>query len=369
MKIAILTNADIGLYKFRRELLETLCAKHEVLIVLPEGEFIEQLKAVGCKFVPFAFNRRGMNPFADLLQMIRYGRLLKRIKPDIVLTYTIKPNIYGGIVCRLLKIPYLANVTGLGTAIQNGGLLTKISTTLYRIGLKGAKCVFFQNADNQQLFMKRKLVKGKTRVIPGSGVNLEAFSAEPYPTDRDGIRFLFVGRIMRDKGIGELLTAIRTIHAQNRSAVLDVVGWSDEDYSAEIKAAEAEGAIRCHGLQKDVRPFYAACHCAVLPSYHEGTANVMLEASATGRPVITTRVPGCRETFEEGVTGFGCEAKSTESLLDAMQRFLRLINEERERMGKAARLKMEKEYNRDMVVRAYEEEIARALETKTCVRQ
>ena len=315
------------------------------------------MKQLGCKFVQFEFNRRGTNPIADFTQITRYVKLLKEHKPDIVLTYTIKPNVYGGLACRITKLPYIANVTGLGTTIENGGLLSFISTSLYKVGLKGASCVFFQNKDNQKLFIDRKIVKGKTRLIPGSGVNLQAHCVEPYPDDKEGIRFLFVGRIMKDKGIGELLEAIHLIHQENDKVTLDVVGWSDEDYSEALKKAEQEGSVRYHGLQSDVHPFYTICHCAVLPSYHEGTANVMLEASSTGRPVITTRVPGCQETFDEGKTGFGCDVKSTESLADAMRKFLSTTQDRRREMGLAARTKMEMEYDRNIVLKAYQEEI------------
>ena len=357
MRIVILTNADIGLYKFRKELVEQLCKENEVYIVLPDGEFIESLKQLGCKFIPFEFNRRGTNPIADLGQVKRYAKLLKKLGPDIVLTYTIKPNVYGGIACQLARVPYLANVTGLGTTIENGGLLGFISTALYRIGLKKANCVFFQNKDNQKLFVDREIVKVTTSLIPGSGVNLNTHCVEPYPNVQDGIRFLFVGRIMKDKGIGELLEAIHQIHQENQNVTLDIVGWSDEDYSDVIKKAEYQGVIHYHGLQSNVHPFYKRCHCVVLPSYHEGTANVMLEASSTGRPVITTRVPGCQETFDEGISGFGCDAKNTESLIEAMRKFLSLSQEEREKMGLAARRKMEIEYDRNIVLKAYQEEI------------
>ena len=357
MRIVILTNSDIGLYKFRKELVEQLCQKHEVIIVLPDGEFIPSLQQLGCEFIPFEFNRRGMNPFADLNQIRRYIKLLKKTKPDIVLTYTIKPNVYGGIACRITHVPYIANVTGLGTTIENGGLLSHISSLLYKIGLKNTQCVFFQNKDNQAFFTDKGIVKGKTRLIPGSGVNIDTHHLEPYPDEEDGIRFLFVGRIMKDKGINELLDAMHLISSEFRNAVLDIVGWCDEDYSEILSKAEREGNVHYHGLQEDVRPFYSRCHCAVLPSYHEGTANVMLEASSTGRPVITTRVPGCKETFDEGITGFGCDAKDSSSLYEAMIRFLSISNEDRKKMGLAARAKMEKEYDRSIVIKAYLEEI------------
>ena len=361
MRLAILTNADIGLYKFRKELLEMLCSENEVYIILPKGDYIEDLKKIGCKYIPFEFNRRGMNPMADLKQLKKYHKLLKYLKPDLVLTYTIKPNVYGGLACQKLHIPYITNITGLGTSIENGGLLGAVATTLYRIGLRKASCVFFQNRNNEKLFRDKRIVGGVTRVIPGSGVNIETHRYEDYPPDADGIRFLFVGRIMKDKGIEELLSAIKKIQSEQSDVYLDIVGWSDEDYDVQLKEAEKDGAVVFHGLQKDVHPFYTACHCAVLPSYHEGTANVMLEASSTGRPVITTRVPGCKETFDEGLTGFGCEAKSVDSLVNAMRKFLSLSQNRREQMGKAARVKMEREYDRNIVLEAYLEEIRKTL--------
>lgn len=357
MRIAIFTNSDVGLYKFRKELLQELCRDCEVYIVLPDGEFIKSLEEIGCRFIPFEFNRRGTNPLADVRQIARYVEAINKIRPNVVLTYTIKPNCYGGIACQFKKVPYIVNVTGLGTTIKNGGLISFISTTLYKLGLRKSRCVFFQNSDNLNFFVKKGITNGKTRLIPGSGVNLEKYRYEKYPDESDGIQFLFVGRIMKDKGIEELLYAIRAIRRERPDATVDVVGWCDEDYARELQDAETEGTIRFHGFQSDVGSFYRNCHCAVLPSYHEGTANVMLEASATGRPVITTRVPGCRETFDDGVTGFGCEAKDGDSLKNAMLAFLSLSQEDRRRMGVAARAKMVREYDRKIVIDAYRDEI------------
>ena len=360
MKILILANIDLGLYKFRRELLQTLCQTHQVLVCVPEGDYSERIRALGCELIACPLmNRRGTNPIQDLRLLRFYRALIRQRRPDAVLNYTIKPNVYGGLAAGALGVPFLANITGLGTTIENGGLLGKLTITLYRLGLRKAACVFFQNADNRRLFTERGIVRGRTRLIPGSGVNLTAHAAEPYPDETDGFRFLFVGRIMRDKGIGELLEAIHQIHGADPKVTLDVVGWCDEDYAQALKAAQAAGELRFHGLQDEVHAFYKACHCAVLPSYHEGTANVMLEASATARPVITTRVPGCRETFDEGVTGLGCEPRSADSLTQAMERMLRLSRAEREAMGKAARKKMELEYDRKLVIASYLEELSR----------
>lgn len=358
MRVLILTNIDMGLYKFRKELLEELVKEYDVYFCVPDGEFVESIKGIGCKFIPCnVLNRRSINPSDDLKLIRFYMKTLSKIKPDVVLTYTIKPNVYGGFVSAQKKIPYISNITGLGTTIENGGLLAKISIIFYRIGLKKAQCVFFQNKDNQKIFVDKGIINGKTQLLPGSGVNLAAHSIESYPSDKEGIRFLFVGRIMKDKGIEELLSAIRDIHRIRADVILDIVGFCDEDYSRALDEAEKEGAIVNHGIQTDVRPFYKTCHCTVLPSYHEGMANVLLEASSTGRPVIATRVPGCQETFDENITGFGCEVKNDESLKEAMLRFLALSQERREEMGLAARKKMAREYDRRIVLRAYKKEI------------
>lgn len=362
MKILILSNNAGGLYHFRKELLETLARDNEVHFCVPEGPYIDALQKLGCSYIPCTvLDRRSINPLKDLKLLRFYRTTIKKLSPDVVLTYTIKPNVYGGMACAAVGAPYIANVTGLGTSIENGGLLSTIATALYKRGLRKARCVFFQNENNQRLFLEKKLVTGKTRLIPGSGVNLETHQYETYPSDEQGVRFLFVGRIMRDKGIGELLTAVRAIHAERTDVTLDVVGGNEEDYSAELDAAQCEGTIVYHGSQADMHPFYTSCHCVVLPSYHEGTANVLLEGSATGRPVIATRVPGCQETFDEGVTGFGCQVKSADSLTEAMKKFLALSQAQRAGMGRAAREKMEREYDRRLVVEAYLQEIESVL--------
>ena len=360
MRILILSNDDGGLYHFRKELIEELVKYYKVICAVPNHEgYIDKLKSLGCKCVVININRRGTNPIEDLRLIRRYIRLIKRVKPDIVLTYTIKPNVYGGIVCRITKEPYIANVTGLGTSIQNGGILSKIALTLYRIGLRNASCVFFQNKANKDTFLRKKIIQGNSKVIPGSGVNLEDHCMESYPEDADDgtIRFLFVGRIMKDKGIEELLTAVRLLNKVGKRIILDVVGGRDEDYTDKLRKYEQHNLIKYHGQQNDVHKFYKQAHCIVLPSYHEGMANVLLEAAATGRPVIASRIPGCQETFDEGITGIGCEPKDVESLKQAMSKMYELSNDKRKEMGIAGRRKMENEFDRRTIIDAYMEEI------------
>ncbi len=364
MKILILSNLGQGLYRFRRELIEKLCLENDVYISLPDNEYTSSFEKLGCQVRAIVFNRRGKNPFSDILLLSRYIKAIKMINPDVVLTYTIKPNIYGGLACKLTNKKYIANITGLGTAIENGGLMRFLTTSLYRVAVSSADCVFFQNKSNRDIFKALKIVKGKEMLIPGSGVNLEENRVETYPDDENGVRFLFVGRVMKDKGIEELLEATKKVYSKHKNIFLDIIGGCEENYVDFIANVEKQGYIKYHSFQKDVHKFIKDAHCTVLPSYHEGLANVLLESAATARPVIATRVPGCEETFEEGITGYGCEPKDVDSLANAMCAFVETSNKQRERMGKAGRAKMEKEFDRNIVVEAYMKALSEIEKTK-----
>lgn len=366
MKVLMLANSDLGLYKFRKELLERLTAeKHDVAVCLPSGQFIPALQKIGCRYINIEFARRGTNPIADLKQCKAYVSLLKREKPDVVLTYTVKPNIYGGLACRLRGTPFIANVTGLGTSIENPGMLQKITLTLYRMGLKSARCVFFQNEPHRATFSHKGIVHGKSSILPGSGVNIAENKYEQYPSEKDGLRFLFVGRVMRDKGINELLCAAASIKARHPNCTFTVIGACDEDYTEQLNSLAQKRIIRYLGFQKNIHEHIANHHCTILPSYHEGTANVLLESASAGRPVIATRVTGCMETFDEGITGVGCKAKSAEDLTHAIEAFLKMPESKHIEMGKAGRKKMEKEFDRSIVVDKYIAEIGRIIGENT----
>ncbi len=355
--VLLLANNDMGLYKFRKELIETLLEEYKVVISLPEGPFVENLIQMGCEFVETQFERRGTNPVQDLELFRYYKKLLKKVQPDLVLTYTIKPTMYGGFACRVLKIPYIVNITGLGTALENPGILQKMLIFMYRLVLPYASCVFFQNQTNRMFFEKRNMVR-KTVLIPGSGVNTQDYPFVDYPKTASGEEhFLFVGRLMRDKGVGELFEAAERIKKKYPKVSFDIVGFSDEDYSSSLETLQEKDIIHYWNVQQNVKPFLAKCNAIVLPSYHEGMANVLLEASASGRPVLASQIPGCQETFDEGITGFGFEVKSADSLYQALEKFILLSYAEKANMGKAARIKMEKEFDRQIVIEAYMKEI------------
>lgn len=358
MKILILTNYDMGLYKFRRELLERLLEEHEVYVCLPDGEFVPDLKRIGCRYISCEFNRRGMNPLSELKLIKNYWRILKNVKPDIVFTYTIKPNSYGGALCAWLGIPYIANVTGLGTSIENGGVTQKVTLALYKYGLRKAQRVFFQNTYNYQFMSAKGVVGDNYSILPGSGVNLDEHCYEPYPSEKKGIRFLFVGRIMKDKGIEEFLHCAKKIHKTHPECSFDIVGdYDDESYRPIIEQLEEECIVKAFGKQKDVHFFIKSHHVLIQPSYHEGLSNVLLEAAACGRPVLASDIPGCRETFDENISGIGFKPRDSESLVNAVEKLISKKTEEREKMGICGRQKVEKEFNRQIVIESYLKEL------------
>ena len=358
MKILVLANFGMGLYNFRKELLEELIKQgNDVYISLPNDEYIPKLKKMGCKFINTNLDRRGTNPLADLKLLLNYVRIIKNIKPDVVLTYTIKPNVYGGIACSITKTPYITNITGLGTSVENKGIIQKITLMLYKLGLKKASCVFFQNKTNQMFFEDNRIVESKTTLIPGSGVNLQQHRFEEYPLNDDKIRFLFIGRIMKAKGIEELLEAAKLIKENYPNAQFDLIGGIEENYNEEIDNLEKLHIIKYYGQQEDVHSFIKKSHATILPSYHEGLANVLLESASSGRPVLASRVPGCIETYEDGLTGFGFEAMNVDSLVEAIIKFIKLPYDEKSEMGIAGRRKIENEFDRNTVINTYLQEI------------
>lgn len=359
-KILILANFDVGLYKFRKELIqEFLNQGNEVYISLPDGEFVRKLEDMGCRFFNTSVDRRGINPKTDAKLMLFYRKLIKKLKPDMVITYTIKPNIYGGLICRMFRVPYVVNITGLGTAFQNESMVKKLVTFLYKVALKKAKVVFFENMGNKQTFLDLNILReNQICVLNGAGVNLEEYPFCEYPSEEEP-RFLFIGRVMKEKGIDELFSAMKSLVGEGYKCSLDVVGMYEEDYKNVIDQYQKEGWLRYHGFQKDVRPFIKNCHCFVLPSWHEGMANTNLECAASGRPVITSNIHGCLEAVEEGVTGYLSERQNTDDLYRAMKQFMRLPYEQRKAMGLAGHERMKEVFDKKKVVDETIEEIER----------
>ena len=351
-KILILTNHSYMLYRFRTELIRALMQDHEVVLSMPFVGHEEDFMAMGLRCIETDVDRRGINPKRDLRLFRFYRKLLKAEKPDMVITYSIKPNIYGGWACQMAGIPYCTNVQGLGTAFQKKGL-SQMATIMYKTALLKAKTVFFENQGSAKVFLDRYIIpQKKVTVLKGAGVNLETFAAQPYP-ENDRVRFLYLGRLMAEKGVGELLTAMKRLYGELGDRVaLDIVGFYDDEVCrSQADELVAMGAAVFHGFQPEPRPYYTAADCVVLASYHEGMSNVLLEASAMARPVITSDIYGCREAVDNGITGLLCAVKDVDSLYAQMKKMALLSREEREQMGLAARKKMEQQFDKRFVVK------------------
>lgn len=357
MKIMMILNDSNYAWYLRREVLQGFKeAGHTVSLVCEVLSYKEELEKMGCSLVHVDMQRRGKNPFSDILLLMKYHRILRNQRPDVVCSCNIKPNVYAGFACRLLGIPYIVNITGLGTPLEVPGPLQTLTVGLYKIGVKGANCVFFQNEENLKFFCDRKMLGKNTRaeLLPGSGVNLQSHPVQKYPEGEKN-HFLFAARVMKEKGIDQFLAAARRFHGEN--AVFEICGACDDpQYLKILQQAHEKGIVIYHGLQKDMNPFYQRCSCFLYPSYYpEGMSNVLLEAAASGRPVIAADRSGCRETVDDGVSGYIVPVQDEQAVIEAVEKFLTLSWEERSQMGLAGRKKMEREFDRRFVVQKYME--------------
>lgn len=346
------------IYNFRKELVERLLTEgYEVYISSPYGERIEDLREMGCHYIEANIERHGLSIINDFKLILYYIKVIKKIRPYKILTYTIKPNIYGGLASSFMKIPYIANITGLGTAVENESLLQKFLIALYKVSFKNISKVFFQNQENMNFFVKYKIALGKHNLVPGSGVNLKQFSVIEYPKE-ETIKFLFISRIMKEKGIEEYLQVAEYFYKNKRNTEFHILGFCEEEYEERLNKLTEEGIIKYHGMQRDVRKFHEFAHCTIHPSYYpEGISNVLLESAASGRPLITTKRSGCRETLDDGVSGYLINERDSKDLIQKIDKFLNLTYEEKKQMGLNGRRKVEKEFDRQIVVEAYMEEV------------
>ena len=359
MKVLLIGNSDICIYTFRKELVDKLLQEgHKVFILAPYGKLIDDLKKAGCVFYDTPLSRRGKNILKDLKLLRNYKKTIGEIKPDIVFTFTIKPNIYGALASAKYNVPCVMNITGLGSAVENKGITQKITLFLYRKALKKVQTVFFQNEENMRFFADRNLGTGKHKLLPGSGVNLKKFAYADYPSENNGLVFLFLSRIMKEKGIDQYLQAAEYLKGKYPGLKFNICGYCEEAYQQRLEDLQSKGIIFYYGLKKDVVPIIKESHCLVHPTYYpEGLSNVLLESCACGRPVITTDRSGCREVVENGVNGFFCKQKDAEDLIRCILKFMNLSAEERRTMGLNGRKKVEREFDRNIVVKAYLDEI------------
>lgn len=360
MHILVTVNAAWNVMNFRRPVIEMLLAEgHAVTVLAPADDSVGALTQMGCRFEPLEMSVKGLNPLDDFALFRRLSSVFGRLRPDIVLSYTIKNNIFGAMAARQVGVPFVPNVTGLGTAFLSGGLLQRIAETLYRQAFGGLPVVFFQNEDDRDLFLSRRLVGvQQAQLLPGSGINLQDFAPAGLPSSGAGPVFLMIARLLRDKGVVEYVDAARLVRQRIPEAEFRILGAvASQNRSAidreTVAAWEADGAITYLGTTPDVRPAISEAHCVVLPSYREGAPRTLIEAAAMGRPLIATDVPGCRSVVAHERTGYLCEVRSAQSLAEACLRFAAMPHDARLKLGLAGRAKMEKEYDEAVVVRAY----------------
>lgn len=365
-KLLFISNKDNNFYNFRSEkILKLKDLGHEIVLLCPYGKKIDYFTERGCRFIDLSIDRRGTNPFKDLVLIKNYIRILKEEKPDVVLTYTTKSSIYGGIACRLKKIPYIVNNAGLIESSNYSWYVGFVLDMLYKIGFGGAACMMYQN--HQERDYVNNLLKKKVhyRELPGSGVNLNDFVFKPYPLTDEKIIFNFVARIVKFKGIDEYLACAKAIKPKYPQTDFRLFGdYDDDEYRKIIADLEEQNIVKYMGIQMNMRPFIEECHAAIHPSYYEGMTNVVLEHSSSGRPCIGSDVSGVYEGIEDGKTGYISEVRNSDSLIAAVEKFILLPHEEKVAMGKAAREKMEREFDRNIVTSTYLEEIDRILSKK-----
>jgi glycosyltransferase involved in cell wall biosynthesis len=357
--VVLSANSDWNIANFRGGLVRALAAAgYEPLVIAPRDPAADaMMRALEVERISLRMDRSGLNPLADLRLLRTYRRHLERLRPTAYLGFTIKPNVYGSFAAGSLGIPALPNVSGLGTAFIRGGPLQRLVTQLYRIGFRRAPVVFFQNGEDRELFVERRIVRpDQARLLPGSGVDLELFVPAPLP--EGPTTFLFIGRLLTDKGVVEFVEAARALRSELPDARFQLLGAVDEGNRTAIRQAaldswRAEGVIEYLGTTDDVRPFIAKAGAVVLPSYREGLPRSLLEAAAMARPLIATDVPGCREVVEDGINGYRCAARDPASLAAAMRRLAQLPRAQRLAMGEAGRRKVQDRFSEAFVVRAY----------------
>lgn len=360
-RLLILANDYKTLANFRTELIERLLSVgHEMILSLPDNEKNKNFADMGCKIVTAPISRHGTNPLKELKLIRAYKKQMKELKPDCVLTFTVKPNIYGSIAAAALKIPYINNITGLGSVMQSESLLKKLMLQLQKYAYRKSSCVFFQNNGNLTYFTSKGIVKKNAKLLPGSGVNLNLHMFSDYPSEEPFVDFAIVSRLRKDKGFDEFFTMADALLPKYKNIRFHVVGWIEEDhYRAILERYEDEPRMIYHGetTQQQVHDILHSCHCLIHPSYHEGMANVLMEAAAAGRPALVSDIHGCKEGVDHGESGFTFKVRDAESLKQCVELYLQQGEEEHRLMGKKARKKMETEFDREIVIQKYMEQL------------
>jgi glycosyltransferase involved in cell wall biosynthesis len=359
MRVAIVLNTSWNIYNFRKGLAQALLDEgHQVIAIAPRDNYSDYLIEMGCEFYPVKMQNKGSNPLKDLGYMFQLYKIYKKAKPDVVLQFTIKPNIYGTLAAFPLRKLIINNVCGLGTVFLRDNLTSKVARYLYKLSFLLPKRVFFQNEDDLQVFLEQKLVKQKlTDLVPGSGIPLDKFTPEQFKPN-DEFTFLMIARLLYDKGIQEYIDAIRSLRAEGIQAKFNLLGAIEDDKNLGVSQQQldtwvGEGLVNYLGVTDNVASIIREADCVVLPSYREGTPRALLEAAGMAKPLIATNIAGCRQTVDDGINGFLCEVRNAESLADKMKLMLKQSHESLENMGKASRTKVEREFDEQIVIQKY----------------
>lgn len=360
-KIAVIENGLFSTYTMRDGLMQRLLIEgYDVTILTHTNTFASQVEKTGLHVINIGSGN--LNPFKVSKYIINLYRALKKSDPDVCLTFSIRPAIWGNFISRYLHIPTITNITGVGPLFTSKNFAYRIARTVYHFALRRTKKVFFQNFDDMNLFIEKKFVaKEISERVPGSGVDYEKFRPMPEEGKKeDNFIFLFIGRLIKDKGIFEFVEAARMLRKKYPKIVFNVIGpfWHQNLRSNTISKSDlqnwiVEGIIDYEGEKKDIRKFIAHADCIVLPSYREGTSNILLEAASMEKPIVTTNTTGCKEVVEDSVTGFLCKVKDSLDLAEKMEKMFLLSTEERKIMGKKARVKIIKEFDKEIVLAAY----------------
>jgi len=367
--IAIALNTSWNIYNFRLGLLKALHDEgNHIVCIAPRDDYSQELEKFGFEYHDIAINNKGTNPIEDAKLVVDFYKLYKKVSPDVILQYTIKPNVYGSVAAGLLDIPVISNISGLGTVFLNDSLSSKIARLLYKVALKFPKKVFFQNAHDRQLFIDLKLAsESKTDLLPGSGIDTEKFKPlQLEKRDEGRVKFLFIARLVKDKGLMEFVDAARAICAKKEQYQVTPEFYILGSYypgnptairEDEMHQWEEEGIVTYLGASNDVQSVISKYDCIVLPSYREGLSRVLLEAASMAKPIVTTDVPGCKDVVDDGVNGYMCQVKDADSLKEAMEKMIALSDDQRREMGQRGREKVMAEFDEKLVIEKYKSAI------------
>lgn len=359
MTIAIVINTSWNIFNFRMGLLKALQKDgHKIICIAPKDQYTQKLKDEGFIYHNIYINNKGTNPIEDSKLIYDFYRLYKSLKPDVILQYTIKPNVYGSIAARILNIPVISNVSGFGTMFLRGGLSAKLVKFLYKLSLKKNR-VFFQNSEDREFFIKEKIVNEKqTDLVPGSGIDTTKYEAVKKDFDSKTITFLMVARLVKDKGINEYIEAAKTIKEKYKNITFRLIeplypGNPTAVTEDELQMWIDDDVVDYLGASDEVIELMKEVDCVVLPSYREGLSRVLLEAGCLGLPIITTNVPGCKDVVDDGKNGFLCEVKNFDDLALKMEKYINLKPEEKQLMAINSRIKCEKVFDESFVISKY----------------